>query len=246
MTNYDPFAKQYSDSQSEIGDFYHKTQIDPYVFDLIGDPKGKVIYDVGCGNGYISRNLAKRGAKVYASDISSTLIKIAKEKSKGLDIIYSVHDAINVDEYKSGMFDIVVMNMVIHYIADIDKLFSNINKVLKRGGIFVFSSGHPFRPGYPWADWEKGKLYKKDVLFIKVTGYLKREVRNTPCWCDKKTNLTFYNQTLGDLVNTMSKHGLYTYHIDEPESEGFAHKFSKKLQKSPHIPTFIIIGAVKK
>lgn len=243
MADYDEVAKLYSDAMPEEGNFYHRTQIDPYVFSIIGNPKGKVMYDVGCGNGYIARNLVRRGAKVFASDISSKLIDIAKKKSKGLDISYSVHDAIDVHAYKKDMFDVVVMNMVLHYIKNVDALCIGISNILKKDGIFVFSTNHPFRPVYPYSDWTVGKIKNKDALFIKVTGYLKQEGRSGVCWCDNKTKLQFYNQPLHMLINIMSKYGLYTFRLEEPVSDGFAHDYPKKLQDSHHIPTFMIIGA---
>lgn len=245
MADYDNVADLYSKAMPDEGDFYHRTQIDPLVYSIIGNPKGKVIYDLGCGNGYISRNLARRGAKVYASDISSKLIEIAIKKSQGLDISYSAHDALEFGQYKEEMFDVVVMNMVIHYIKDLDKLFSGISRVLKKGGIFVFSTNHPFRPTYPYSDWTLGQLDGKDTLFIKVTGYLKNEKRSGVCWCDNKTKLHLYNQPLNQLINSMSGHGLLTFRLDEPRGDGFAHDFGKELQDSHYIPTFIIIGAKK-
>lgn len=245
MAFYDNVAKQYSDSMSDGGDFYHRTQIDPSIYKIIGDPKGKTIYDLGCGNGYIARNLARKGAKVFASDISSELVRLAKEKSKDLDINYSVRDALDFNGFNDNQFDVVVMNMVIHYIKDLDTLFKGVGRILNKGGLFVFSTNHPFRPSYPYSDWELGKINDKEVLFIKATGYLKKEVRNGVCWCDNKTKLVMYNQPLNLLVNTMAKHGLYTFQMEEPESDGFAHRFSKKLQKSHYIPTFIILGAKK-
>ena len=48
MAIYDKFAKQYSDSMSEEGDYFHQTQIDPYIYEIVVNPKGKVIYDIGC------------------------------------------------------------------------------------------------------------------------------------------------------------------------------------------------------
>lgn len=215
------------------------------MYSIIGEPKGKVICDFGCGNGYIARSLARRGATVYASDISSKLIAIATEKSTGLDISYSVHDATDVHAYKKDMFDVVVMNMVLHYIKNVDALCIGISKILKKGGIFVFSTNHPFRPVYPYSDWTVGKIENKDALFIKVTGYLKEEARDGVCWCDNKTKLTFYNQPLHVLINTMSKYGLYTYKMEEPVGDGFAHNYSQELQDSHFIPTYIIIGAKK-
>jgi ubiquinone/menaquinone biosynthesis C-methylase UbiE len=242
---YDKVAKKYSDSMSETGDFYHKTQIDPCVYSIIGDPKGKTIYDLGCGNGYMARVLAKQGAKLYASDISGKLIEIARKKSKELSISYSVHDALDFSKYGQGMFDVVVMNMVIHYIKDIENLFKGISNILKKNGLLVFSTNHPFRPNYPYSEWDLGKINNKELLFIKVTGYLKKEKRYGVCWCDNKTKLIMYNQPLNYLINTMSKYGLYTFRIEEPKSDGFAHDFSKKLQNSHYIPTYIIIGARK-
>ncbi len=245
MADYDKVAKQYSESMSDSGDFFHRTQIDPNVYKIIGVPKNKTIYDLGCGNGYIARNLARKEAKVFASDASSELIKLAKENSKGLNINYSVRDASDFGGFTEGQFDVVVMNMVIHYIKDLDTLFKGISKILKKNGLFVFSTNHPFRPGHPYSEWEVGRIDGKETLFIKVTGYLKNETRDGVCWCDNKTKLVMYNQPLNLLINTMAKHELYIFQIEEPESEEFALKFSKELQKSHHIPTFIIIGARK-
>lgn len=245
MADYDTIAKEYSESMGEQGDFYHKTQIDPFIYEIIGNPKGKVIYDIGCGNGYIARNLAKKGARVFASDISSELIKIAKDKSKNLDITYSIQDATDFTGFRDEQFDVVVMNMVVHYIEDLDKLFKDISRVLKKSGILALSTSHPFRPGRPYADWEKGKLNNKEVLFIKVTGYLLRGGRVGTCWCGDKTKLKLFNHPISDLVNVMAKYGLYILRMYEPESQGFAGSFPEKLRDTAHIPTYIIFGAVK-
>lgn len=245
MSSYDKFAKQYSKSMSEKGDYFHQTQIDPFVYSIIGNPKGKVIYDIGCGNGYMARNLAGKGAKVFASDISRNLIKEAKKKSRNLDVQYAVHDAIDFSLYRSDCFDIVVMNMVIHYIKDLNKLFKGVSKILKKDSIFVFSTNHFFRPMYPYSEWVKGMINNEERLFIKVTDYLSRNKRTTTSFWDNKTKLTMYNHPLGELVNEMSKNSLYVFRVEEPESVGFAKDFSKTLQKSHHIPTFLIMGARK-
>jgi len=42
-----------------------------------------------------------------------------------------------------------------------------------------------------------------------------------------------------------SKYGLFTFRVEEPLGDGFAHDFSKELQDSHYIPTFMIIGAKK-
>jgi ubiquinone/menaquinone biosynthesis C-methylase UbiE len=246
MSSYDNFADEYSSSMAEEGDFHHRTSIDPQVYSMIGDAKGKYIYDIGCGNGYMARKLANQGAKVFASDLSEKLIKIAKEKSKGLDIQYMTHDATDFSSYKDNFFDCVFMNMVIHYVEDLDKLFAGVNRVLKKGGKFVFSTSHFFRPGYPYSEWVEGDVNGEKRLFIKVTGYLKPYDSKVISWWDNKTELRIINRPLNMFVNKMSEYGLYTSRIEEPESVGFAKDFSKELQGSHHIPTFIVIEATKK
>jgi len=246
MSDYDNFADEYSSSMAGEGDFHHRTSIDPQVYSMIGNPKGRCIYDIGCGNGYMARKLANQGAKVSASDLSKKLIKIAREKSKGLNIQYTVHDATDFSPYKDNSFDSVVMNMVIHYVRDLDRLFAGVSRVLKDDGSFIFSTSHFFRPDYPYSEWVEGKIGDKKQLFIKVTGYLEPTLAKVVSWWDNKTELKIYNRPLNILVNKMSKYRLYTSRVEEPESVGFAKDYSKELQKSHHIPTFIIIEAIKK
>jgi len=246
MSDYDRFAQKYSEAMGDEGDFHHRVSIDPQVYSIIGNPMGKYIYDIGCGNGYMARKLANEGAKVFASDLSEKLINIAKEKSKGLDIQYRAHDATDFSLYQNNFLDLVVMNMVIHYVKDLDELFAGISRVLKKDGVFVFSTSHFFRPDYPYSEWVEGKINGKKQLFIKGTGYLKPTLTKVISWWDSKTELKIYNRPLGILVNKMSKHGLFTFRVEEPESVGFAKDFPQKLRESHHIPTFIIIGATKK
>jgi len=245
MNSYNNFAKQYSDSHGEEGDYFHKTQIDPYIYKIIGDPKDKTIYDLGCGNGYISRNLAKSRAKIFASDISDELVKIAKDKSEGLDISYSVRDGIDFSGFSNGQFDVVIMNMVIHYIEDIDTLFKEISRVLKPNGILAFSTNHFFRPASPYSDWVKGEINGQEKLFIKVTNYLETHSVKTKSVWDNETELTIINRPLNQCINTLSKYNLFVKEVYEPESVGFAKSFTEDLQKSHHIPTFIIFGVGK-
>lgn len=229
----------------ESGDYFHKTQIDPALYEIIGNPRGKTIYDIGCGNGYMARYFAQKGATVFASDASHPLIDIARNKSANLDITYTVRDATDFTGVKKSQFDAVVMNMVIHYIKDLNALCKGIASVVKPNGIFAYSTNHFFRPMYPLSEWVTGTVGKKETLFTKTTGYLKQEKRIVVSGWDNKTTMTLYNHPLNELVNTMASYGLYTHRIIEPESKGFANDFSTKLQKSHHIPTFTIIGTRK-
>jgi ubiquinone/menaquinone biosynthesis C-methylase UbiE len=79
MSSYDKFAKQYSDSHGEVGDYYHRTQIDPAIYKVVGNPRGKTIYDLGCGNGYLSRNLAKKVQKYLHQIFPKTKFRLQRK-----------------------------------------------------------------------------------------------------------------------------------------------------------------------
>ena len=245
MSTYDEFADEYSAAMGELGDDVHQTQIDPFIYKTVGNIERKVICDLGFGNGYMARHFAGKGAKVYASDISNKLISIAKSKTENKNVNYSVHNADNLTIYKDRMFDCVVMNMSIHYLNDLNKLFSEVSRVLRKDGVFTFSTNHFFRPNYPYSEWVTGNVEGEERLFIKVTDYLEKRSNKIISWWNKKSTMMIYNHTLQEFINGMSEHGLLTFKIFEPEPINSGQVFSLKLQRSHHIPTFIIIGARK-
>src|SRR5258708_2007439 len=58
----------------------HRTEMtDRAVTKVIGSPEGLTVLDAGCGEGYLSRMLAKAGATVTGLDFSAPLIAAAKE-----------------------------------------------------------------------------------------------------------------------------------------------------------------------
>jgi magnesium-protoporphyrin O-methyltransferase len=84
---------------------------------LPADPKGARILDAGCGSGALAVELARRGADVVATDISPTLVKLARERAASepfaTNIDWRVGDLLDPT---LGRFDYVVaMDSLIHY-----------------------------------------------------------------------------------------------------------------------------------
>ena len=75
-------------------EFYTITEIPFYVYrrnrilEILNgiSVEGKRILDFGCGDGYYSRYLKKRGAEVIGVDISSGMVNLAKENAKKYDL----------------------------------------------------------------------------------------------------------------------------------------------------------------
>lgn len=112
----------------------------PFILGSLGRVQGKIILDVGCGEGTLARILASQGAHVVGYDISSEQIELAKrkEKEQPLGINYLISDP---QSFKSNeSFDFAVSVMSLPYAPSQEYLtlfFSSTYRVLKKGGAFI-------------------------------------------------------------------------------------------------------------
>ena len=120
----------------------------PAIVRLLNPQPDQHILDAACGNGVFSRSLAALGVKVTAFDFSAEMIKLAESRmlNGGFQITHLVLDA--TDEpalLKLGdhTFDSVLCNMALFDMANIEPFFHALPKLLRPGGVFVFSLTHP-------------------------------------------------------------------------------------------------------
>lgn len=64
------------------GDFARRHLLNPTIFALAGDVAGKRILDAGCGEGYLSRLLAKRGALVTGVEPAARLYTLCADRER--------------------------------------------------------------------------------------------------------------------------------------------------------------------
>src|SRR5690349_11351644 len=78
----------------EEGDFGRKHLLNPTIFALLGDVTGRRILDAGCGQGYLSRMLARRGAIVSGVEPAEGWFhySLARETVEPLGITYLQRD----------------------------------------------------------------------------------------------------------------------------------------------------------
>jgi ubiquinone/menaquinone biosynthesis C-methylase UbiE len=96
------------------------------------------ILDMACGTGRHTLYLAKQGFEMYATDMSGTALKMAREKAAALglhNIHFQEHDMRSIP-FAEGFFDAVICTLAIHHgtAAQIQKTVNEIHRVLKPGG----------------------------------------------------------------------------------------------------------------
>jgi len=126
-------------------DYYRDELNNPATFALLGNVKGRLVLDLACGEGYNTRLLARKGAKLIGVDLSEEMIELAEEEEKKekLGIHYLLADACDLSQLSSSHFDIVTCFMSLQDIENLEKAVSEVARVLKFEGRFVFSIPQP-------------------------------------------------------------------------------------------------------
>jgi len=113
---------------------------------LPGDLRGCRVLDAGCGTGALAVELARRGARVVAVDLSATLTDLARDRlpselgDGGLEFI--VGDMLDP---RLGSFDhIVAMDSLIHYPAEVMvRALASLAERTRRSLLFTFAPRTP-------------------------------------------------------------------------------------------------------
>lgn len=102
---------------------------------LKNNVKGKVVLDLACGSGEITKQIHKYGAKIsIGTDLAPITIENNKSKrtSSQKNIFYILDDAENMT-IPNNSIDVVICSGMLHHVV-LEKAIREINRVLKPGG----------------------------------------------------------------------------------------------------------------
>ncbi len=144
------------------------------LFSQIEMNKDSLVLDLGCGLGGTCRMIAEKyNCTVHGIDYSEQHIETANSLSKltGLDdqTFFKQGDATDLP-YSSNQFDLIITQHVQMCIADKEKFYSEIKRVLKKGGRFIYydvfkKSDDSLNYPLPWVDDENNNhLISSDQL----------------------------------------------------------------------------------
>jgi 2-polyprenyl-3-methyl-5-hydroxy-6-metoxy-1,4-benzoquinol methylase len=106
-------------------------------------PKNKVL-EIGCGTGEFTKRIASSGADITAIDISPDLLQVARETIPNLNVRFHIQNVEKL-EFENGNFDAVIGSSILHHLNLIPSL-KEIYRVLKRGGVIVFTEPNMLNP----------------------------------------------------------------------------------------------------
>lgn len=227
---YTQYAQRYADA---ISDNVFNSQYDrPSLLALLPTITKKRILDLGCGPGAYLPQLLQAQAIITAVDGSKDMVRLVQTKFKKQLLCYQQNLNFGLPKETNHSFDLVLSALTIHYIRDLNKLFLEISRVLKKSGQFVFSTHHPF---HDFIDSPTGHYFKIEKLKQSW------DTIGTP------VDVTFYRRPLSAIIQALTQAGFLILDI----SEGRPSEKIKKTSKTNHTllttkPFFIFFKCQKK
>ena len=168
QTGWDYAAEAWRDFVRSGADYYRLHVHGPALLSACDPVAGRNVLDLGCGEGYYSRELARAGADVIGIDVSPGQISYAREEEAAhpLGVTYEAIDARRLEErWSQPSFDMVTGCMSVQDMPDADRITQQVARLLRRPGRFVFSVPHP-ATDTPVREWERDESGRKIALKI--------------------------------------------------------------------------------
>lgn len=101
--------------------------------------KGKTVLDLGCNNGYGTKELSRSCRKVVGADVSTKVIEDARRRFGGNGLEFRVFDGTTLP-FEDSSFDMLTCFQVIEHIADPAPFLTEISRVLRPGAVALLTT----------------------------------------------------------------------------------------------------------
>jgi SAM-dependent methyltransferase len=206
----DEYQAEHGDFLRDSGFVWGPEGLDEADARLLGDVEGKDVLEIGCGAGQCGRWLAGRGARVAAFDLSFRQLqhsgRIDLDAGSALPVVQA--DA-EVLPFGDGTFDLACSAYgALPFVADSAAVMSEVARVLRPRGRWVFAVTHPVRWSFP-DDPGPGGLVARDSYFDRRP-YIEQDDQAVATYVE-------HHRTLGDRVADVVGAGLVLERLVEPE-----------------------------
>lgn len=171
---------------------YQEHYVWPAVRPLLPDVDGARVLDAGCGVGDHVPWFLDRGATVVGVDGSERAVDVARDRL-GDCATFHVADLTDPLSFAAdGGFDLVFCNLVLDHVEDWTPVFAEFERLLREGGVVVWTMIHPMRRYRRHRD--------------ELTSYYETEAY-VGCWSETDAELVTYHRPVGDVLGVLGETG---------------------------------------
>lgn len=232
--DYDAYAEEYAASvaRREQGGVVEGDDLGilPRLLDLLGDVAGCRVLDAGCGEGYLARVLAARGAHVTGIDLSPRLIALARARDPEGTIDYRVGNLSRPLPNDVGQFNAVASYLVLNDIKDYRGFAATLAAVLVPGGSLVMALNSPY-----------GAVIRKRVANYFDSGAVSPYVG---LWAEG-IKTYYHHRTLEEYLDGFLVTGLQLTKLVDLPGITFVHEPGTILLEGYRFPRFMLLAFTK-
>lgn len=245
---WDGAAEAWEDFVESGLDWYRHLVHGPGLLEACEPVRGLDVLDLGCGQGWFSRQLAARGARVVGVDLAEKLLALAREHEarEPLGIEYYVMPASEVAaRLGPGRFDVVAACMSVHDMAEPLAALQSAWTVLRPWGRLVFSIPHP-GTDTPVRRWERADPVDHGALTVD------RYFDSGPAVCHWRMDrlkshwdTPYWRHTLTEWTGLTASAGFLIRRLTEPRPTAEQVGSHPRLEDSARLPMFLVFDLVK-
>ncbi len=112
------------------------------------------VLEIGCGTGTTALHHAQRAGHILATDISTNMIDIAREKARAAGIDNVRFEVSSIDDLDAtpGQYDVILAHSILHLVADVPRTLRQLHRMLKPGGLLI-SNTQCIGDSAAWLGW---------------------------------------------------------------------------------------------
>lgn len=165
-TTWEGVARKWHKGLEERADSYHASVVAPNLLRVLKPAAEMRVVDIGCGDGFITREIAAMGAEVVGTDISPEMVKLA-QKAAAPNERYVAAPAEKLSFAKDASFDAATIVLALQNIEHLDGALAEAARVLRTGGRLLIVLNHPVfripkKTSWGWDDEAKTQYRRLD------------------------------------------------------------------------------------
>jgi 2-polyprenyl-3-methyl-5-hydroxy-6-metoxy-1,4-benzoquinol methylase len=204
----------------------------PHLLGVLGEVAGQDVLDAGCGEGYLSRILADRGARVTGVDLAPRLVELGREKDPDRRISYRVADLSEPYPELEGRFDAVASYLVLNDVEEHRGFAATLARALRPGGRAVLAFNNPYdyvrRKGMAGSYFASGTAGPVGLSSVGV-------------------HVSFYHRSLAEYVDAFLAAGLQLTKIVDVDHPSVAalRVPGQEMPAGEELPRFMVLAFAK-
>lgn len=206
----DDYQAEHGEFLRDVGFVWSPEGLDEADVRLLGDVRDRRVLEVGSGAGQCARWLRSQGATAVGLDLSLRQLQHSARIDGGtgmhVPVVCATATRIPLAERS---FDLACSAFgALPFIADVEVVMSEVARVLRPGGRWVFAVTHPMRWMFDDDPTERGMRVTRS--YFDHTAYVEEDEQGRPSYVE-------HHHTLGDWVRAVVSAGFVVEDLVEPE-----------------------------